>query len=62
MTPERVNFMPTYEYTCEKCRKRFSLVMSISEHDRRKVKCPKCSSQRVAQTVQGFFATTSKKS
>lgn len=54
--------MPTYEYSCPQCKKRFSLVMSIKDHDRRRVKCPKCASARVSQTVQGFFATTSKKS
>ena len=54
--------MPTYEYVCPQCKKRFSLVMSIKDHDRRRIKCPKCANTRVAQTVQGFFATTSKKS
>jgi putative FmdB family regulatory protein len=54
--------MPTYDYLCSQCKKRFSLVMSMKDHDRRKVKCPKCSSARVTQSLQGFFATTSKKS
>jgi putative FmdB family regulatory protein len=54
--------MPTYEYSCSECKKRFSLVMTIREHDKRRVKCPKCASQRVTQAVQDFFATTSKKS
>jgi putative FmdB family regulatory protein len=54
--------MPTYEYTCKKCGKRFSLLMRISEHDKKKVRCPKCDSSQVAQSVLSFFATTSKKS
>jgi putative FmdB family regulatory protein len=54
--------MPTYSYLCNACKKKFSLVMTIKDHDRHKVKCPKCASTRVSQTVQGFFATTSKKS
>jgi putative FmdB family regulatory protein len=54
--------MPTYEYTCTKCNKKFSVVMTMTEHDRRKIKCPKCASGRVSQIVTGFFATTSKKS
>jgi len=54
--------MPTYDYMCKKCKKKFSLVMRISEHDRKRVKCPKCSSTQVAQSVQSFFTTTSKKS
>ncbi|MBM3880515.1 MAG: zinc ribbon domain-containing protein [Verrucomicrobia bacterium] len=54
--------MPTYAYKCKKCGKSFTLVLSITEHDRKKPTCPKCRSSQVAQTVQGFFATTSKKS
>jgi putative FmdB family regulatory protein len=54
--------MPSYEYVCQKCRKKFALQMTISEHEKKKVKCPKCSSKAVVQQVQSFFATTSKKS
>jgi putative FmdB family regulatory protein len=54
--------MPTYAYACRKCGKKFSLTMTMTEHDKRRVKCPKCSSGQVQQTIQGFFATTSKKS
>lgn len=54
--------MPTYDYACKKCNKKFTLVMTISQHEKRKVKCPKCSSTSVGQRVQAFFATTSKKS
>jgi putative FmdB family regulatory protein len=54
--------MPTYEYRCEKCNRKFALVMSISEHDRRRPKCPKCGSGRVTQMISAFFAQTGKKS
>jgi ribosomal protein L37AE/L43A len=37
-------------------------VTSISQHDARKVACPKCGSKRVRQVLAGFFAKTSKKS
>jgi hypothetical protein len=36
--------------------------MRMSDHDRKKVRCPKCESAQVAQNVQSFFATTAKKS
>jgi len=36
--------------------------MTISAHDKKKVKCPKCASAKTDQLVQSFFATTSKKS
>ncbi len=54
--------MPTYEYRCEKCRKRFSLMESISQHGKKRRKCPKCNSVRVAQVFSSFFAKTAKKS
>jgi putative FmdB family regulatory protein len=36
--------MPTYEFQCEKCRKRFEVTYSIMEYERqskKKMKCPK---------------------
>jgi putative FmdB family regulatory protein len=54
--------MPAYDYACKKCRKRFSVTMTISEHDSGKVRCPKCKSLRVEQQIRAFFAQTSKKS
>jgi putative FmdB family regulatory protein len=54
--------MPTYEYLCRKCRKKFALRMSVSEHDKKKVRCPKCKSNQVEQQFNSFFAVTSKKS
>jgi len=54
--------MPTYEFACQKCKKRFSLLLSISEYEKKKVKCPKCKSSRVQQQITSFQAITSKKS
>ena len=54
--------MPTYEYRCENCGKRFSRIESISEHGRKRPACPKCKSRRVAQVLAPFFAKTKKKS
>lgn len=55
--------MPQYEYECKKCRNRFTLMMTISEHEKKKrVKCPKCKSQSVRPVYSGFTAVTSKKS
>lgn len=53
--------MPVYDYVCLACKKRFSLDMSFAEHDRKRVKCPKCNSTRVRQSITSFFAQTSKK-
>lgn len=54
--------MPTYEYRCEKCRKRFSTIHSISEHGSKRPTCPKCRSRKVSQVLAPFFAKTAKKS
>ncbi len=54
--------MPTYEYVCKKCRKRFTQSMTVMEYEKKKARCPKCSSSQLEQVLQTFFAVTSKKS
>jgi putative FmdB family regulatory protein len=54
--------MPTYEYLCKKCQLIFTIVMSMAEHDRSKVKCPHCQGRQVVQQYSTFYAKTSKKS
>ncbi len=57
--------MPTYEFQCEKCRKRFELAYSIAEYERqakKKIKCPKCASIKVVRRISTFEVKTSKKS
>ncbi len=54
--------MPHYEYLCKACNKKFSLVLTVAEHDKGKIKCPKCHSSNVEQQWAAFYATTSKKS
>ena len=54
--------MPAYDFRCKKCRKKFSLTMTISQYEKRRAKCPKCKSTQVEQEWRPFFAVTSKKS
>ena len=54
--------MPHYEYLCTACNKKFSVVLSLEEHEKGKVTCLKCGSTKVEQQWAAFFATTSKKS
>ncbi len=54
--------MPVYQYFCKECNKTFTQTMSVEDHDKRKVACPKCNSKKVEQRVAAFFAVTSKKS
>ena len=54
--------MSTYDYYCEKCKKPFSLIMTMSDHARRKARCPKCKGKKIKQQITAFTAITSSKS
>jgi putative FmdB family regulatory protein len=54
--------MPTYEFRCEKCRKSFAVVISISDYEKKKYQCPKCKGKKLRQEVSSFQTVTSKKS
>lgn len=54
--------MPTYIYKCLNCKKPFEVVMSISEYEQGKVKCPKCGKKKLEQQISQFMVQTSKKS
>jgi putative FmdB family regulatory protein len=54
--------MPTYEFVCEQCKKPFSLLMKISDYEKKKFSCPKCKSKRVKQQLTSFQTITAKKS
>ena len=54
--------MPTYEYLCEKCTKNFSVIMSMSEHDKGEITCPDCKGTSIIQQYSAFYAKTSRKS
>jgi putative FmdB family regulatory protein len=54
--------MPSYEYRCSDCKKKFTLILSIKDHDSKKAKCPKCGSKKVEQLISQFLTKTSRKS
>ncbi|MBA4396592.1 MAG: zinc ribbon domain-containing protein [Syntrophus sp. (in: bacteria)] len=54
--------MPTYDYRCQKCNRKFSVKHSIAEYGKAKVDCPKCKSKNVKQQISLFIAKTSRKS
>jgi len=62
MAGERRTKMPTYEYECLDCNKKFSVILSIPEHEKIKVSCPKCKGKRVKQSLSTFMTKTSRKS
>ena len=55
--------MPTYEYDCEKCGQKFSLLLTLHEYEkeRERIRCPKCKSRRVRQSLSAFTAKTTHK-
>jgi putative FmdB family regulatory protein len=50
--------MPLYEYICRKCRHKFDEVLSVKEHDTKKIRCPKCQSEDLGKVIEPFFAKT----
>jgi putative FmdB family regulatory protein len=54
--------MPTYDYRCPKCKKKFTVILSMSEHDAGKAKCPKCGGKKLEQLITAFQVKTSRKS
>ena len=54
--------MPTYDFRCGGCRKKYTVTMSISEWDQKRIKCPKCGSSKKEAVFSSFFAKTSRKS
>ena len=54
--------MPVYDYICTDCQNSFELVLTLGEHDKSDIRCPKCESKNVEQDAVAFYAVTSKKS
>jgi putative FmdB family regulatory protein len=43
--------MPTYDYICLACKKRFAKFLTYEEYDRTKVICPHCGSEDVTRRI-----------
>ena len=54
--------MPVYEYLCEKCAKPFTIFITVSEYEKKNIRCPHCKSTRVRQQITSFQTVTAKKS
>ncbi len=54
--------MPQYEFHCQDCKKRFSVILSLREHEKGGFKCPHCGSKKLQQQWAAFYAVTGKKS
>ena len=54
--------MPVYEYSCDKCKRKVTVMMTISEHEKRRVACPKCGGKALRPLISSFLTQTSRKS
>lgn len=54
--------MPTYSFVCKDCKKTFTQMMTLDQHKKNRIVCPKCKSKKVEQTYAAFFAVSAKKS
>ena len=55
--------MPTYEYLCKDCKKTFTVIATITEHEKgAKPTCQHCGSKNVEQNYSSVTVITSKKS
>jgi putative FmdB family regulatory protein len=54
--------MPVYEYHCDKCAREVTLTLSIREHEKGEIKCPKCGGESLRPLLSAFMSQTAKKS
>ena len=55
--------MPVYEYHCLECKKKFSVYVTVAEHEKHEPpKCSGCGSTKVKQLFEDVWVVTSKKS
>ena len=53
--------MPQYNFLCRACKKEFSRILTLSEHEKGGIVCPHCKSKDVEQRWAAYYAVTSKK-
>jgi putative FmdB family regulatory protein len=59
----REETMPEYAFYCRLCKKPFSAVMTIAQHDHGVAPCPKCKQRRnVEKRLAAAYVVTRKKS
>ncbi len=55
--------MPEYAFYCRVCRKPFTAVMAVAQHDRGVAPCPRCKQRRtVEKRVAAAYVVTARKS
>jgi mannitol/fructose-specific phosphotransferase system IIA component (Ntr-type) len=54
--------MPQHNFLRRACKKEFSRILTIAEHEKGGIVCPHCKSEDVEQRGAAFYAVASKKS
>jgi putative FmdB family regulatory protein len=60
-TTNRTTICPFTNYVCRKCHNKFGEVLTIKEHETKKVHCPKCQGTELEKVIEPFFAKTARK-
>ena len=47
--------MPVYDYICKDCNKTFEKSITLTEHEKEPVSCPRCGSKNIEQEASAFF-------
>jgi putative FmdB family regulatory protein len=47
--------------SARKCGKKFNEVLTIKDHEKKKIHCPKCKSEELEHVIEPFFAKTAGK-
>jgi len=54
--------MPIYEFECQKCEKKFTLVLTVKQLEKKEFACPACQAKEVELLITSTHVITSKKS
>lgn len=54
--------MPTYEFECKTCGKKFTMMESIAAHDSHRETCPACGGMKIDNLISAACVQTEKKS
>jgi len=54
--------MPMYEYYCDRCDREVTLILSIGEHEKGRIQCPRCGGKSLRPLLSTFVSQTSRKS
>lgn len=49
--------MPSYEFRCQECRKKFEVFLTYSQYDEHKTTCPACKSPRIERIIRKVRVT-----